>query len=139
MPSLYLLAGVVALTLMAAGVELFRRSRVHSSLQELATIRRMHFSPYDPLRLTARVAANLPIPGAAYVRVIDLMYGTDGSVHRYVFTAEYTVGVVRSKKRVRRAATFTEPRDRSAAMPTSPIRLASADLTLLEQYESLLG
>jgi hypothetical protein len=72
------------------------------------------------------------------VRVVDLLYGSQGGFHRYVFTAQYTVGAVRSKKRVRRAATFDEPRDRSAS-PCCVIKLATGTLPLLEQYRELLS
>jgi hypothetical protein len=138
MPPFYFLGAVIVLTLAAVCGEFFRRRHQHRALRQLAVERRMHFSPRDQLRLTPRVAASLPIPGIASVRVIDLIYGSGEGQYRYVFTAEYTTGVVRSKKRVRRAATFTEPRQRAAAPACCTIRLASAELPLVEQYQELL-
>jgi hypothetical protein len=138
MPPLYLLLCVIALTFAGVGMDSYRRGQTHSALRALAKERRMHFSRHDQLRLTARVAAHLPIPGAAFVRVIDLIYGTDGDQHRYIFTAEYTAGVVKSKKRIRRAATFTEPRERSDLVQMCDIQLAPLDLPLIEQYRALL-
>ena len=139
MSPLILLFAVMGLTGVALVVELVRRRRVHRALRQLALEQGMHFSRRDQLRLTSRVATHLPIPGAAYVRVIDLMYGSGGGRHRYVFTAEYTVGVLRSKKRCRRAATFSEPRQRCDASPCSAINLGPVDLPLIEQYRALLG
>jgi hypothetical protein len=138
MSPLVLLLLVIGLTIVAVGADAFRRRRMHCVLRQLASDRRMHFSPHDQLRLTARVATHLPIPGAAYVRVINLIYGSDGGRHRYIFTAEYTAGVVRSKKRVRRAATFSEPRQRSDSQQICSIQLAPAELSLIEQYRALL-
>ena len=138
MSPLFLLIGVLALTITAVGVDSYRRGQTHCALRELARERRMHFSRHDQLRLTSRVATHLPIPGAAYVRVIDLIYGTENGRHRYVFTAEYTAGVVRSKKRIRRAATFTEPRERSDARQICEIQLGPDEMPLIEQYRALL-
>jgi len=137
-PPIYLLAGTLLLTIAVAVVDAARRRRVQSVLRRLAVEKHLHFSPRDQLRLTDRVAAHLPVPGAAHVRVTNLLYGTADGVHRYVFTAEYTVGVVRSKKRVRRAAGFSEPRETRAYAPLAVITLAPADLSLPEQYRALL-
>src|SRR5947199_7179981 len=112
MSPLYLSLFLIGLTAAAAAVEWQRRGRGHRALKRLAVERQLHFSPHDQLRLADRVAAAFPVPGAAYVQVVDLLYGSQRGSHRYVFTAQYTVGAVRSKKRVRRAATFDEPRDR---------------------------
>jgi hypothetical protein len=138
MPPLFMLLGLTILTIVAVGVDAFGRRRGHVALRRLASERRMHFSPHDQLRITSRVATHLPIPGAAYVRVFDLVYGSEGGRHRYVFTAEYTAGVMRAKKRVRRAATFSEPRQRSESSSICSIQLGPADLSLIEQYRSLL-
>jgi hypothetical protein len=138
MQPLLVLLSMLVMTAVAVAVDSYRRGKTHCELRQLAKERRMHFSPHDQLRLTSRVATHLPIPGAAYVRVIDLMYGSDGGRHRYVFTAEYTAGVVRSKKRIRRAAAFTEPRQRTDMDLFCDIKLGAAELSLIEQYRALL-
>lgn len=139
-PALYLLIAVVLLTLAVTIPEFLRRGRTHCALRQLAVERHLHFSRRDQLRLTLRVAGCLPVPGAAFVRIYDLLYGTAGGMHRYVFTAEYTVGAVRWKKRVRRAATFSEPKEtKAAAAQPCAIQLAPAELSLVEQYRALLG
>ena len=137
MPPLILLALLVAATVVARVVDGVARRRRAVAYGLLAVAHDMHYSPGDPLRLTPRVAAALPVPGAAAVRVIDLLYRTDDAGHHYVFTAEYTVGVVNVKRRVRRAAAFDEPR--GTTVPPAAVRLGPEHLELAGQYESLLG
>lgn len=133
-PSLLLIA-LLLLTAAAALIDRWTRRREQVVYRRLATQFGMHFSSRDTLRLTPRVAADFPIPGAAAVRVIDLMYRTDADAHHYVFTAEYTLGVVGPKRRVRRAAACVEPR---AHHPPLAVRLADDSVSLTAQYRSLL-
>jgi len=137
-PPIYLSIFAVALTAVAAVEELRRRGRTHCQLKQLAVEGHLHFSAHDQLRLADRVAAVFPVPGAAHVRVVDLLYGSQGGSHRYVFTAQYTIGAVRSKKRVRRAATLSEPRDRAPGQ-CCQVRLATGTLPIVEQYRELLS
>ena len=132
-----LLAILTVATVTAAVVESVRGRRSAAAYRRLAVAHGMHYSPGDPLRLTPRVAAALPVPGAAAVRVIDLLYRTDEAGHHYVFTAEYTVGVVNVKRRVRRAAAFDEGRG-SGRAPLA-VRLGAEQMPLVEQYERLLS
>jgi hypothetical protein len=99
----------------------------------------MHFSAADRFRLAPRIVALLPVPGAAAVRVADLIYGIERDQYRYVFATEYTTGVLRTKTSVRRVASYCEPREPGAAA-RQPRELAFApeSLPLLEQYEHLL-
>ena len=136
MPPIYLLLALLLVTFWAWFIDRWISGRGRAAYRELALSRGMHYSPNDPLRLTPRIAAQLPIPGAAAVRVIDLLYRTDEKNHYYVFTAEYTVGVVGPKQRVRRAASFVE--SKSADGETQPMLLAPGDLPIIEQYRSLL-
>ena len=137
MTPLLLLLGLLLLTAGAWSFDQFSRGRVRSVYRQLAVDYRMHYSPNDPLRLTPRVAARFPIPGAAAVRVIDLLYRTDEFHHYYVFTAEYTVGVIGPKHRIRRAAAFIE--GKTGEESQQPIRLGDEGLSLAEQYRSLIG
>jgi len=133
---LILLSLLMSLTGFAWAVDRWRHVRGQAAFRELALTHGMHYSPSDPLRLTPRIAARLPIPGAAAVRVIDLLYRTDEQNHYYVFTAEYTIGVVGPKHRVRRAASFVEAK--SVGGRSRSVQLAAADLPMVEQYRSLL-
>jgi hypothetical protein len=138
MPPIILLAVMCALTAAALMTDTLRRRRIHRALRRLAVEQRMHFSAYDQLRLAPRVANGLDIPGAAAVGIVDLLYASEDGRYRYIFTVEYTTGVVQSKRRIRRAAAFSEPRDRTATVPPCAIRMAPLDLPLLEQYRWLL-
>jgi hypothetical protein len=137
MPPIDLLGILLLITLGGVLTDRWRRRRTQVVFRELAIEHRMHYSAGDPLRLTPRVAAQLPMPGAAGVRVIDLLYRTDEQNHYYVFTAEYTVGVVGPKHRVRRAAAFSE--SKSIAGLPMVIRMGPADLPLIEQYRALIA
>src|SRR5215212_7396531 len=130
---------MVVLTAGAAAVQIAARSRHVSQLKELADAWHMHFSADDRFRLAARVAERLPVPGAAGVRVFDLIYGIEGDEYRYVFCTEYVVGVLRTKHGWRRVATFTEPRDATdgAAAKRSELVFAPVDLPMVEQYRAL--
>jgi hypothetical protein len=135
MPPIDLLGILLLITIGGVAAERWSRRRAQAVYRQLAVEHRMHYSSGDPLRLTARVAARLPMPGAAGVRVIDLMYRTDEQNHYYVFTAEYTVGVVGPKHRVRRAAAFTE--SKTGAGIQNPIHMGPEELTWVEQYRAL--
>src|SRR5688500_11160818 len=95
----------------------------------------MNYSPADQLRVAARVARYFPVPGAADLHVSDVIYGTEKDRHRYVFTAEFTTGLVRARRRLARVAAFSEPRDRTE--PPGPVVLAPEGGSLLDQYRHL--
>jgi len=137
MHPVYLLLTIITITLIASVIEVFKKGKQNCELQRIARANGMHFSTRDQLRLTPRVAANFPIPGAAAVQVKNLIYCGQQDCYRYVFTAEFTTGVFASKKRTRRVAAFNEPKDR-AAQQHFQINLADPDLKLVEQYESLI-
>jgi hypothetical protein len=74
------------------------------------------------------------------VVVRDLMYTEDGpSAFRYLFTVEYTVGVLRTKRRRLGVGTVREATRAGGggAEPFSDITLAPRDLPMTQQYEWL--
>src|SRR3954468_9659708 len=103
------LFGLVALTIVAVVLDVIVHRRRACRLRALATQWRMNYHAWDQLRITPKVMATLPIPGAANVRVLDLIYGSDATGYRYVFSVEYTVGLTGPKRRVVRVASLTEP------------------------------
>lgn len=133
------LAAVLALTLAAFVGHLLLRRQTAERLRRLAASRRMHYAESDLFQITPRVVERFPIPGVSDVRVTDVIYLREGDRYRYVFTVEYTIGVVRTKHRARRAATFCEPRDRASPADWSTLVLAPEDLCLAEQYAQLCG
>jgi hypothetical protein len=130
---------MVILTAGAAVAQMAARARHLGRLKRLAGEWKMHFSARDRFRLSPRVAEALPVPGAAGVRVFDLIYGIEQERHRYLFSTEYTVGVLRSKTGCRRVATFSEPRDAACAEKGCELIFASSNLPLIEQYQELWG
>lgn len=130
-------AVLVALSGVAAVIDGIARRRRRKALRALAGRWKMTYSPHDQLRVRAKVIGRLPVPGAADVHVSDVIYGGEGDLYRYVFTAEYTLGAVRGKRRHARAATFAEPRGRKAADEPGAITLAPEEFPLIKQYEKL--
>jgi hypothetical protein len=114
------------------------RRRRTRRLEALAREWNMHFSPGDRFKLASRVAERFPVPGAAGVRVLDLVYGMKGERFHYVFTVDYTRGVVRTKKRLRRVAGFSEPRERAGGAELGgELVLADAGLETTAQYRQV--
>jgi hypothetical protein len=139
MTPLEFLAFMLVMTAVAAAVHMIRRRRHLAALQKLARESDMHFSAADRFRLAPRIAERLPVPGAAAVRVLDLLYGVEQQNYRYVFATEYTTGVLRTKTGVRRVATFAESRDPGAKSDNLELTFAPEGLTLIDQYRHLLA
>ena len=131
------LAVLVALTVVAMIHESLARHRRRRALRALASEWGMTYSPQDRLRLASRVAERISVPGAADLDVTDVIYGSRGDVYRYIFTARYTVGIVRGKRSQVRVGTFTESRHRRATGETGGVTMAPEDLSLVEQYRAL--
>ena len=132
-----LLMLVVAITLLAMGTYGALRRRRRRALIGLAREWDMQYSTTDVFNLAPRVAAHLPVLGAADVRVRDLIYGTEAGGHRCIFVAEFTAGVVRSKSRRQCVVSVLEPRGPSDAMSWSSMRIAPDDRALLAQYRAM--
>jgi hypothetical protein len=133
---LAILVGITALAAYANAVARRRRERV---VRRLAAEWRMNYTPSDSLQVTPKIARHFPIPGAANLQVRDLIYGIEQDRYRYVFTAEFTAGVVRTKTRRLRVGTFSEPRNRSLrrAGTEAPVELAPDEGTIEDQYAAL--
>jgi hypothetical protein len=136
-PPFFLLLLVILITIGTASAYAFARRRREVMLIELAKQWKMHYSPHDVFNLAPRISSRLPTPGAADVRVRDLIYGSEPDGHRYIFCADYTIGVLQSKCRRHFVATVLEPRDRTDTSIWSSLQFAPLDLSLLEQYRSL--
>ncbi len=134
-------AGLLSISVLITGAAAMCEGvlgRMHRGrLMQLAAEWKMTYSARDPFRLTQRVTRHFPVPGAANIRVADLIYGIDRDMYRYIFTAQYTAGVLTGKHRVMRVASLTESRYRAGEGPAVQIQLAPAKLPLLEQYRSL--
>jgi hypothetical protein len=138
MPPLLLLLLLVLLTAVAVLTSAMMRKAASARVAALAASWKMRFTPVDRFQLTRNIATHFPIPGAADVVIRDLVYGEDASAAglRYFFTIEYTLGILRTKRRRVSAGTLIEAPGTDADR-LSAITLAPAKLPLLEQYEWL--
>ena len=132
-----LLGLAIAITLAAHVIDSILRRRSAEALRRLAAEWRMNFSLTDRLNLTGKVARHFPIPGAANLRVTNVIYGTAGDRYHYIFTAEYTIGVVRAKRRLTQAGSFSEPRGREEELGVDAVVLAMPNHPLVEQYREV--
>jgi len=127
---------MIAISLIALTASRFSRRDRQKQIQELARQWGMQYSPRDVFNLAPLIASHLPVPGAADVRVRDMIYSTDSSGHRYIFCAEYTAGVVRSKTRRSCVVSLLERRG-GGDVAWGSFQLAAENLPLAEQYRSL--
>jgi hypothetical protein len=138
-PELYL---VLILTVLAAVVthSALRSFLQRRQLRALARQWNMHFSPGDRLRLARRAARNFPIPGAASIRVRNLIFRTEESRHQYLFTVDYTVGIIRGKVGRSSVAGFEEPVTRGSrtSHATPVLFLAPRNLSFPAAYQHVL-
>jgi len=134
---------MLALTAGMAVASLLARARRAAQLSRLAQSWGMRYVGRDRFDLAPKISERFPVPGAADLAVVDLIYGLESGRHRYVFTVQYTQGVVRTKSRLQRVATFSEPRDADGAegmdgsVSPSPLHMAPAELPLMQQYAHL--
>jgi hypothetical protein len=137
-PPILLLCFLMAVTAAASIADALSRHNRARRLSALAATWRLRFTPHDRFELTPRVAAAFPTPGAADVVVRDLVYGQEaGGVVRYLFTIEYTVGVLRTKRRRSAVGMVVDGGESSCAPAVTPLVLAPADVPAVGQYEWL--
>lgn len=134
-PTEFLVLAVIVTVGVTVVTRLVERRR-RGALRRLASAWHMHYTPFDRFRLAPRVAPRLPVPGAAAVRVKDLIYGLEGDQLRYIFVAEYTTGTIAAEHRRESVVSFAEPRERRDDGPVE-LLVAPAGLGVVEQYEHL--
>jgi len=138
-PVIYLLflLAILFAAIIAGAASRFRRRR---QLRICARRWNMHFAPGDRLRLAQRIAEQFPVVGAASISVRDLLFRTDDSRHQYLFTVDYTVGVIRGKVGRSTVAGFSEPVTRGSRAHSLPpaLSLAPPNLTGPAAYEFVL-
>jgi hypothetical protein len=134
LPSSFL-AIVVAISAVALVISRFSRRDRQKQIEDLSKEWGMQYSPRDAFNLAPLIASHLPIPGAADVCVHDMLYSTDSAGHRYIFSAEYTSGVVHSK--VRRHCVVSLLERRGGDVAWGSFQMAAEGLSLVEQYRSL--
>ena len=133
-----LLVAFLLFTIAAIAVQARARAGRGARLRALGSREKMHYSPKDRFGLATRVARHFPVPGIADVRVTDLLYRSDDGAHRYVFTVDYTRGVLGAKRRLRGVVLMTEPRPVPGRAEPPSILLGDQVGTTVSQYEALL-
>jgi hypothetical protein len=135
-PPILLLCFLMGVTAAASIADALARHGRARRLSALAAAWRVRFTPDDRFQLTPRVAVQFPTPGAADVVVRDVVYGQEaGGTVRYLFTIEYTVGVVRTKRRRAAVGMVIDSATPDAVDPH--LVLAPSDLPTIRQYEWL--
>jgi hypothetical protein len=130
------LIGAIALTAIAVIASSIARAVERKTLRQLAASWKMHYSPSDRFRLSDRMVQRFPLPGAANIRVTDVIYASEGDSYRYLVTAEYTAGVIHAKKRRRMVCMMREAKG-SHGRPFDALTVAKAHGTLAGQYREL--
>jgi hypothetical protein len=130
---LALLLALVGLTVVSATLHFVLNRRRGRKLQSLSQRFEMTFVRQDRFDLSREAASLVDVPGAAGVRVRDVMYASHPTGYRCVFTAEFTTGVTRGKRRMARAVAIDQ-----WTQTGRQVMLAPPSLTLVEQYEHLL-
>jgi hypothetical protein len=134
MSPVVLLLGVTGASIAAGIVSALRCKARSAKLAALAASWGMRFTMEDRFRLAPRVASGFPIAGVADVLVRDLIYRQEDVGFRYLFTVEYTVGILRTKRRRIGAGMVLEI---GAVEAFSVVTLAPGERTLFEQYRWL--
>jgi hypothetical protein len=137
MSPLLFLAVMIAVTGAGCFAQALARSRRRRALRELADEWHMRYVPGDLFHIGRRIAATFPIEGASDLLILDLIYGTQGQRHRYVFTAQYSIGPITRPVREERVMTFCEDKDSGHGCANSPMVLGDEGLRLVEQYRRL--
>jgi hypothetical protein len=132
MSPILLLWLLAAVSVAAAAVSALRHKGYSAKLAALAATWGMRFTAEDRFQLAPRVAIGFPTAGAADVLLRDLIYQQEDAGFRYLFTVEYTLGVLRTKRRRTGAGMVVETGVAGEAF--SAVTLAPADLPLGEQY-----
>lgn len=135
-PPSFVLAAV-ALTLLAYLLHRAMRHRLKAGLRQLARQHRLSYVQDDLFGLGDRIAGRFPVPGGADIRILDVLYATQGARHRYLFTAEYTRGVINRHVREAMVLSFCEASEGGDPCP-SALLAGDETMRVIDQYEAML-
>jgi hypothetical protein len=119
-------------TAVAAAMQRLATARRRRALARLAQTLNMQYVAVDRFNLAARTCGILPFPGAASLRVFDVIYETSGARRRHLYTCEFGQGTIHSQFRRRCVAGFEEPVTSDG--PIENLIVAPESLSLVEQY-----
>lgn len=135
-PTLLLVASLL-LTLLPLATALVMRRRHVRRLRRLAEGHGWQLVSTAEPELARRLVPHLPAPGAAEVRVLDVLATSGAGAERdAVARVEYVLGSVRHRRDNTRVLRFHQDAD---GTPSDVTMAAPADRPWLEQYASLMG
>jgi hypothetical protein len=138
MSPFWVMLAVVVGSAAAASWAVFRRRHTQRALRIVAKEHGLHFSPVDRFGLAQNVVGKFPVPGAADPLVTDLIYGRSGGGYQYAFAFHYTLGAVRSKRRLTTIVGVTECRGDNGQSAIQSVCLGPSDLPPAAQYLAVL-
>lgn len=124
------------LPIAAFAVERYRSNTRHR-LQALAQEWNAHFAADDRFKLAPRIASQAPCPGAADVKVSNIIYGKSQDRYHFIFTLHWTHGVLRWKKHATRVGAVMDDQPCGCTDREPRLRLADESLGYIQQYEQL--
>ncbi|MGD0541806.1 MAG: hypothetical protein ABSB33_09845 [Tepidisphaeraceae bacterium] len=138
-PEFYLIL-VLAVLLAVVTHSTLRSLLQRKQLRDLARQWHMHFAAGDRLRIAQRAARHFPVPGAASIQVRNLIFRTEENRHQYLFTVDFTIGIIRGKVGRSSVAGFEEPVTRGGRTNQTPpvLFLAPRNLSLPAAYRHVL-
>src|SRR5665213_3583589 len=127
-PSILLIV-LMEITIAAAAWQVLVRRRRANHIRALAEQWGMPFSTTDNFGLAQQVAAHLPMPGAAKLRAVDLIYRRHREDFFCAFTVSYTRGALGTKRRNQQVAGVRQIQNEYSWI------VAPAERKLIDQYE----
>lgn len=132
-PTLLLIASL-AVTAMALGVALIELHRRRARLRRLARETGCEFQASADPALIRAILPHLPAPGAADVRLIDLVSCPSAGAMLVIGRVDYSLGAVRHRRDNTRIIAIRQ----DGRGEVSKVEYAPGDLPRLEQYRQLL-
>jgi hypothetical protein len=136
-PVQYLLL-IVLITALALVAQVIAVRKCRTALLQLARKYEMNFAATDRFRLTERVHGQLPVFGASRITVSDLIFSSNNTTHRYVFTIEYTVGAVFGHQRLRCVGGYEESVRRGGQSIKGVAMFSNSDVPTRVAYSQIL-
>ncbi|HEY1686783.1 MAG TPA: hypothetical protein VGG19_18625 [Tepidisphaeraceae bacterium] len=126
-----LLVVLIEITIAAIAAQILLRRRTINTVRKLAANWGMHYQPADAFGLTERVAEHMPMPGAAKLIAMDLIYRQQGDDFFCAFTITFTAGALATKHRRWQVAAVHQVGNHYSWAT------ATADDALADQYEQV--
>ena len=137
MPSIsptFLLAAMVLLTALVLAGALVELTLRRARLKLLARDAGWEYEPGSRPELTEAVVRLIPAPGAANIRVIDVLRSTGGASRFTIARVDYSLGAVRQRRDNTRIFAIGD----GLVGDVRTVQMAPLDLPRMDQYRHLL-